>query len=86
MEPQDKAVLIFIWSVICEGAIGVILLLDHNSSNPIAELESYLETFKNYNDNIAIGITHVDENKESSLQQYRHWIKANALPYPLFFY
>ncbi len=46
MELQDKDVLIFIWSVICEGAIGVILLLDHNSSNPIAELESYLETFK----------------------------------------
>jgi len=75
----------FIWSVICEGAIGVILLLDHNSPNPIDELESYLETFKNYNDNIAIGITHVDENKESSLQQYRHWIKANGLSYPLFF-
>ena len=73
------------WSVICEGAIGVILLLDHNSSNPIAELESYLETFQNYNDNIAIGITHADENKESSLQQYRNWIKAKGLPYPLFF-
>ncbi|MHC3123854.1 GTP-binding protein [Acinetobacter sp. GN11] len=75
----------FIWSVICEGAIGVILLLDHNSPNPIDELENCLETFKNYNDNIAIGITHVDENKESSLQQYRHWIKANGLSYPLFF-
>ncbi|CAI3124562.1 hypothetical protein MWMV17_MWMV17_03687 [Acinetobacter calcoaceticus] len=75
----------FIWSVICEGAIGIILLLDHNSPNSIDELNDYLKTFKNYNDNIAIGITHIDENKESSLQQYRNWIKANELTYPLFF-
>ena len=75
----------FIWSVICEGAIGVILLLDHNSSNPIAELESYLETFKNYNDNIAIGITHVDENKGQSTTMYREWLTQNNYQYPLFF-
>ncbi|MFH4233821.1 GTP-binding protein, partial [Acinetobacter baumannii] len=40
---------------------------------------------KNYNDNIAIGITHIDENKESSLQQYRNWLAENELRYPLFF-
>ncbi len=75
----------FIWSVICEGAIGVILLLDHNSSNPIAELESYLETFKNYNDNIAIGITHVDENKESITSTISSLDKSKCTTIPSFF-
>ncbi|NUF51558.1 GTP-binding protein, partial [Acinetobacter seifertii] len=29
--------------------------------------------------------THIDENKESSLQQYRNWLTENELQYPLFF-
>ncbi|ENV74878.1 hypothetical protein F944_02744 [Acinetobacter ursingii DSM 16037 = CIP 107286] len=36
----------FIWTVICEGAIGVILLIDHSVEAPLEELEAYLESFK----------------------------------------
>ncbi len=59
----DKVVLILFDTVICQGAIGAIILIDHNIENPLTEIESYLETFQNYTDNIAIGITHTDEIK-----------------------
>jgi len=75
----------FIWSVICQGALGVILLVDHNSKVPIEELEAYLETFKDYTQNISIGITHIDENKEQSTSIYRDWLIQNDYQYPLFF-
>ena len=72
----------FIWPVICQGALGVILLVDHNSKVP---LEGYLDTFKDYTKNISIGITHVDENKEHTTSIYREWLIQNDYQYPLFF-
>lgn len=76
----------FIWPVICQGAIGAIILIDHNVENPLAEIESYLETFQNYTDNIAIGITHTDEiknNQDTSI--YKDWLIQQDLYSPLFF-
>jgi uncharacterized protein len=76
----------FIWPVICQGAIGAIVLIDHNNENPIAELESYLETFQNYTDNIAIGITHTDlASEQSTTTIYKDWLISQDLYSPLFF-
>lgn len=74
----------FIWPVICRGAIGAIVLIDHNIDNPLEELENYLEVFQNYTDNIAIGITHVDiSDKSTSI--YKDWLVSHDLYSPLFF-
>lgn len=76
----------FIWPVICQGAIGAIILIDHNVENPLTEIESYLETFQNYTDNIAIEITHTDEiktNQDTSI--YKDWLIQQDLYSPLFF-
>lgn len=74
----------FIWPLICKGALGVIILIDHNNEAPLEELESYLNTFKSYNKNISIGITHIDENTNHSTTIYREWIIKNKYTYPLF--
>ena len=62
-------------------------MIDHHSDNPIQELESYLETFQNFTDNSAIGITHTDLLSEStkSTTIYKDWLLQNDLFSPLFF-
>lgn len=75
----------FIWPVICKGAIGAIVLIDHNIDNPIQELENYLEVFQNYTDNIAIGITHTDLSSERFTNIYKEWLISQDLYSPLFF-
>lgn len=77
----------FIWSVITKGAIGTIILIDHQCANPIQELETYIETFQNLTDHIAIGITHIDIATESSqsTQVYKDWLHAHEFFAPLFF-
>ena len=75
----------FIWSVICKGAIGAIILIDHTVANPLAELETYIETFQNYTDNIAIGITHTDVENTNSTLIYKDWLISQDLYSPLFF-
>ena len=36
----------FIWDIITEGALGVILLIDHTTENPIEQLNEYLTYYK----------------------------------------
>jgi uncharacterized protein len=75
----------FMWGVICKGAIGVIILVDHSLKNPLEELRHYIDIFKNFSDNIAIGITHIDQDSNKSTHQYKQWLIDNDYQYPLFF-
>lgn len=75
----------FIWGVICKGALGTILLIDHSVNDPIYELNQYLEAFKNISQNIIIGITHLDEKSDKTTLIYREWQQKQTQLYPLFF-
>lgn len=74
----------FMWSVICKGAIGTIILIDHSCENPLKDLEFYVSSFQEYTNNIAIGITHIDTKSERSTTMYREWLNQKQLSYPLF--
>ena len=71
----------FMWGVICKGAIGTVILIDHTIEKPLDDLKHYLETFKQYGENIAIGITHIDEETSKSTHQYREWLLENNINY-----
>ncbi|WP_173911474.1 ATP/GTP-binding protein [Acinetobacter sp. Marseille-Q1618] len=75
----------FMWGVICQGAIGTVILIDHSNANSLDELQYYVDIFRQYGENIVIGISHLDENIETSSHQYRTWLIQNNLNYPLFF-
>ena len=75
----------FIWSVICKGAIGSILLIDHQAENPLDDLAHYISAFRHTNQNIVIGITHVDERIERPTVIYRDWLEQQNCNYPIFF-
>ncbi|MBJ9954023.1 MULTISPECIES: GTP-binding protein [unclassified Acinetobacter] len=75
----------FMWGVICKGAIGTILLIDHSLQTPLEELDYYINTFKQYGDNIVIGITHIDDDLAKPTHQYRQWLLERQLNFPVFF-
>ncbi|OTG63199.1 GTP-binding protein [Acinetobacter silvestris] len=75
----------FMWSVICKGAIGIIILIDHTLTKPLDELRYYIDTFKQYGENITIAITHIDEDLNKSTHQYRDWLLEQNLNHPLYF-
>ncbi|MCF0263088.1 GTP-binding protein [Acinetobacter guillouiae] len=75
----------FMWGVICKGAIGTILLIDHSLATPLDELEYYLNIFKQYGENIVIGVTHIDDDMNKPTHQYRQWLMERDLNLPVFF-
>ena len=74
----------FMWSIVCKGAIGIVLLIDHSSSERLLDLEFYLNAFENYGSNIVVGITHIDVEHELKLKTYRDWMRIHQKNYPIF--
>ena len=75
----------FIWAVICKGAIGTIVMIDHATENPLIDLDQYVQAFQPFGNNIVIAVTHIDRKPERTLSIYRDWLKTRELNYPLFF-
>jgi signal recognition particle receptor subunit beta len=51
----------------------------------LAQLDYYINTFKQYGDNIVIGITHIDDDLAKPTHQYRQWLLERQLNFPVFF-
>ena len=76
----------FIWNMICKGALGIIILIDHSIEQPIEHLNFYLNSFKAMSDNIVIGITHLDQKTAHTTAIYREWEEQGGHQgLPLFF-
>ena len=74
----------FMWPVVCQGALGAVVLIDHNHQNALQDLSHYVSTFLQYTQNIAVGITHFNENPQKSIKIYSQWLASQPQVYPLF--
>lgn len=74
----------FIWSVICKGAIGAVILIDHTRQSALEDLQFYYDAFKEHLNNVVIGITHVDTDPQQLLKSYHDWMKIHNLSVPIF--
>ncbi|RUM94169.1 MAG: GTP-binding protein [Thiothrix sp.] len=76
----------FMWEVLSEGALGLILLLDNSKPKPQKDLALYTRFFK---DNIkkgklVIGVTMFDKKTTPTLDDYRQWIDGLSIDAPVF--
>lgn len=75
----------FIWPILSQGALGVVILIDHSAEDPVADLAHYLKTFDEiYKGRIVIGISQVDKKPEREFAIYRDWLTANKRNPPIF--
>lgn len=75
----------FIWPILSQGALGIVLLIDHSANDPLADLSSYLDTFsKIYDGRIVIGVTQSDKREDRPFSMYREWLDAQQKNLPVF--
>lgn len=62
----------FMWEILSEGALGLVLLVDNRRENPFGDLAFYLKAFhKLINETgVVIGVTGTDIKATPSLKQY----------------
>lgn len=76
----------YMWEILATGALGIIILVDNRRSDPLADLQLYLDNFKRFIDSstVVIGVTHSDESAEPSLQKYHDYLLQKRLFFPIF--
>ncbi|WP_119154893.1 GTP-binding protein [Caldimonas tepidiphila] len=64
----------FMWDILLEQSKGIVLLVDHSRPDPVSDMRHYLTQIRRrvgpLRKPIVIGITHVDEAIDTSLDDY----------------
>ena len=76
----------FMWDILTNGALGLILLLDNSRDNPKQDLKFYLQSFQKFiqQGDVIIGVTRLDEKKSPTINDYRKWLNEFSVAAPVF--
>lgn len=75
----------FMWEILVEGGLGLVLLLDNSRDNPLQDLGFYLDAFRTFIDDteLVIGVTRADEHPGPSLSAYQAHLSQLGLNFPV---
>ncbi len=75
----------FMWEILSQGGIGVILLIDNNGNDPFHDLRFFLNRFRSFIDEsgLAIGITRMDLKADPTLEAYHKEIDKLGFRAPI---
>lgn len=72
----------FMWDILAENALGLVLLLNGHAADPVADLRTYVAGFRDFIDktSLVVGITHTDAGGGQTRQQVARELLALGLP------
>lgn len=73
----------FMWDILSEGGLGLIMLIDNNRRGSLDDVEFFLDKFHSFIDQqrIVIGVTQMDVKPEPTLAEYYARLEAMQLKY-----
>jgi signal recognition particle receptor subunit beta len=76
----------FMWEILTEGGIGLVLVLDNSRPAPLQDMRFYVNAFRKFIDEtqLAIGVTHMDEHRPANLAGYNTALAELNLKAPVF--
>lgn len=76
----------FMWDVLTEGGLGLILLIDNARTDPLEDLRFFVQTFRKFIDKtqVVIGITRTDIQATPRLVEYHAVLAQLGLNPPVF--
>jgi signal recognition particle receptor subunit beta len=76
----------FMWDILTEGGLGLVLLLDNTRGNPFNDMSFYVGAFREFIDQtrLVVGVTRMDEQREPGLDRYNAHLKTLGLKAPVF--
>ncbi|PKD40408.1 GTP-binding protein [Methylomonas sp. Kb3] len=76
----------FMWDILTNGGIGLILLLDNTRADPFQDMRFFLDAFGKFiNDtSVAIGVTQMDLSSTPSIEDYHAQLQGFGLKPPVF--
>ena len=71
----------FMWEILVEGGVGLVLLIDNSRPNPLKDLAFFISAFKDFIHKAAlvVGVTHSDVQPQPSIKDYQHELSTLGL-------
>lgn len=76
----------FMWDILTERGIGLILLLNNSRPDPFQDMHFFLNAFNNFIDKtkVVIGVTRMDESDVPMIADYHIQVKDTGCMIPIF--
>ena len=76
----------FMWDILTNGGIGLVLLLDNTRTDPFQDLTFFLEAFAGFikDTGVAIGVTQMDLSRTPTIEDYNSRLQGLGLKPPVF--
>lgn len=76
----------FMWELLTEGSIGIVIMLDDANPAPLDDLKQFISAFRNYIDEhaVVIGITRMELGEGLKIEEYRAVLAEHDLNVPVF--
>lgn len=76
----------FMWDILSQGAIGLVLLISNARPDPFADLRLFLDSFKPFADEtrLVVGITQVDRHPRPTVDEVQAKLSELNLSAPVF--
>lgn len=76
----------FMWEILVNGGIGLILLLDNTRADPFQDMKFFLEAFDKFigETGVAIGVTQMDISTAPTIDDYHVQLKTLGIKPPVF--
>ena len=76
----------FMWQILAQGGIGLVLLINRDHPDPVAQMEFYLDAFSGFvsETGVVIGLTRCDLVSDVSLEAFQTRLFQRGQVYPIF--
>ncbi|MEW5789102.1 MAG: ATP/GTP-binding protein [Pseudomonadota bacterium] len=76
----------FMWEILSQGAIGLVLLISNARPDPYADLHLFMNAYRPFaeQNRLVVGVTQMDLETKPSLNDYRRRLLADGLHTPVF--
>jgi signal recognition particle receptor subunit beta len=75
----------FMWDILSEGGIGLVILIDNMRPSPLDDLKFFIGAFKEFIDKTAavVGVTRMDLSEKPHLNDYHRILNESGLNVPV---
>lgn len=75
----------FMWKILIEGGLGLIILVDSSRPEPVADLKGYLDNFSDFIEETAVvvGVTRADSTSAPSMDRFYDCLEATGRTFPI---
>ena len=76
----------FMWDILTEGGIGLVLLVNNSRPDPFQDMHFFLDSFKGFIEKtrVVIGVTRTDENARPTIADYHLQLERFERKIPIF--